>query len=69
VGGLRPATWTVEKRPCFCMLRHSARCSFVIGMEVRPRRARDAFWRCEQTLLRLTYTIWRETRRGTEIVW
>lgn len=57
IGGCRPATWTVDIKPCFCIARHRDRCIFVIGIDVRDNRARDAFWRCEHTCARLTKTM------------
>lgn len=36
---------------------------FVEGREVRPRRAREAFWRCEQAWARRTRDIVKSVRR------
>lgn len=43
IGGFKPATCTLLKKPCFCSPRHNRRCKFVSGIEVRPSRALDAF--------------------------
>ena len=42
-GGVRPARVTEDRRPWWWRERESERCSLVKGMEVRPRRAREAF--------------------------
>jgi len=57
MGGFSPATWTVERRPCFCIARQRERCIFVIGIDVTASRAREAFCRCEHTFARLARTI------------
>jgi len=54
LGGARPATLTVETKPCFCRLRARRRCILLMGIEVMPNRALEAFCRWEQTFARLT---------------
>lgn len=51
---MSPARVTVERKPEDCRARESARSWLVEGMEVRPSRALEAFWRCEQTFARCT---------------
>lgn len=53
-GGVGPPRVTVERNPCFWRRSDSDRCIRESGIEVRPRRARDAFCMCEQTWARLT---------------
>lgn len=54
LGGVIPPSVTEERKPSRC--RPSARltCILETGIDVRPRRAFDAFCRCEQTCARLT---------------
>lgn len=40
-----------EMKPARCRARARARLYLVLGREVRPRRAREAFWRCEHMLV------------------
>jgi len=54
---VRPPRVTVEMKPADCSARESRRIWFVEGTEVRPRRALEAFWRCEQTFERWTRDI------------
>ncbi len=56
-GGEGPARVTEERKPEVWRESISARIRFEEGTEVRPRRAREAFWRCEQTWARLTSDI------------
>jgi len=56
-GGEGPPRVTVETKPAFCRARARERCRFVEGMDVRPSRALEAFWRCEQTCARFTRDI------------
>jgi hypothetical protein len=56
-GGEGPATWTVDTKPCFWRLRERERWRLDMGIEVRPRRALEAFWRWEQTWARFTRDI------------
>lgn len=51
---MSPARVTDERKPAFCSASSSVRCRFVDGTDVRPSRALEAFWRCEQTCERLT---------------
>ena len=44
-GGVGPPTDTEEIKPARWRLRHRDRCRPERGMEVRPRRALEAFWR------------------------
>ena len=53
-GGTGPPRATVDMKPEDCRQRESDRRRFVEGMEVRPRRAREAFWRCAQVCARVT---------------
>lgn len=53
-GGVRPPSVTVLMKPDFWSWCAMLMCSFVAGIAVVPRRAREAFWRCEQTWARLT---------------
>lgn len=52
---------TEERKPELWRARERVRSWLVEGIEVRPRRALDAFWRCEQTFARWTRDI---LRRG-----
>jgi len=52
-----PPRVTEERKPAVWRERQRVRIWFVEGTEVRPRRAREAFWRCEQTLERCTRDI------------
>lgn len=54
---MRPPRVTEERKPDCCRERERRRCRAVEGIEVRPRRALEAFWRCEQTWERLTSDI------------
>ena len=56
-GGLRSPRVTEERKPDDCRARRRFRCRFVEGMEVRPRRALEAFCRCEHTWARFTRDI------------
>lgn len=56
-GGVTPPRVTLERKPEDWSARRSLRWRFVEGMDVRPRRALEAFWRCEQTWARLTSDI------------
>jgi hypothetical protein len=53
-GGVGPPRVTVLRNPCFWRRRESERCMRERGIEVRPRRASEAFCMCEQTWARLT---------------
>ncbi len=53
-GGVRPPRVTEERKPAVWRESVRARSMLVEGMEVRPRRALEAFWRCEQTFARCT---------------
>lgn len=53
-GGVGPARVTVERKPEFWSASISASARFDDGMLVRPRRAFEQFWMCEQMLERLT---------------
>ena len=53
-GGVGPPRVTVLRKPCFWRRSDSERCMRERGIEVRPRRAREAFCMCEQTWARLT---------------
>lgn len=44
----------MDTKPDDWRARARRRCWFVRGIEVKPRRAREAFWRWEQTLARWT---------------
>jgi len=48
---------TEERKPEVWRARVRVRIMFVEGTEVRPRRAREAFWRWEQTVERCTRDI------------
>jgi len=56
-GGVMPPRVTEERKPDCWSARVNLRIMFVEGTEVRPRRALEAFWRCEQTLERMTRDI------------
>ncbi len=45
---------TDERKPEDCSASVRVRIMFVEGTEVRPSRALEAFWRCEQTFARCT---------------
>lgn len=62
-GGVGPPRVTVEMKPEDWRARRRERCRFVEGMDVRPRRALEAFCRCEQTWARLTRDIFRAVVR------
>ena len=51
---MRPPRVTVLMKPDFWSWWATPMWSFVAGMAVVPRRAREAFWRWEQTWARLT---------------
>jgi hypothetical protein len=53
-GGVGPPRVTVLRKPCFWRRSERERCMRERGIEVRPRRAREAFCMCEQTWARLT---------------
>lgn len=61
---MRPPRVTELRNPEVWRERHNVRIWFVEGTDVRPRRAREAFWRCEQTFERWTRDIVNELRRG-----
>lgn len=44
-GGVRPARVTEEMKPARWRARAKRRLYFVLGIEVRPSLAREAFWR------------------------
>ena len=46
---MRPPRVTEERKPEDWSASVNVRIMFVEGTEVSPRRALDAFWRCEQT--------------------
>jgi len=46
-----PARVTELMKPARWRARARRRLYLLLGMEVRPRRARDAFWRCEHMWL------------------
>jgi hypothetical protein len=54
LGGVGPPSVMDERKPSRCRPRARLTCSFETGIDVRPRRALDAFWRCEHTCARLT---------------
>lgn len=54
---MMPPRVTEERKPDCWSARVNLRIMFVEGTEVRPRRALEAFWRCEQTLERMTRDI------------
>lgn len=54
-----PPRTTVDTNPEDCRASARRRCWFVCGIDVNPNRAREAFWRCEQTLERCTSDILR----------
>jgi len=56
-GGVGPPRVTVERKPLDCRARARDRCRFVEGIEVRPRRAFEAFCRWLQTCARFTRDI------------
>lgn len=47
-GGTGPPRVMLDRKPLRWRDSVRDRCRDVLGMEVRPRRAREAFWRCEQ---------------------
>lgn len=55
-------------KPLFCRASMRAKWNFVSGIEVRPKRAREAFWRWEQVLARWTRDIlrWEAVSQGTD---
>lgn len=67
-GGVGPPRVTVLRKPCFCRSSERERCMRDRGIEVTPRRAREAFCMWEQTWARLTSDmvggIWAPSRRG-----
>lgn len=63
-GGSRPPRVTEEMKPADWRARERRRMEFVDGTEVRPRRALDAFWRCEQTFARWTRDMLYRVLRG-----
>jgi hypothetical protein len=63
-GGWRPERVTEERKPDVWSARVRVRIMLVEGTEVRPRRAREAFWRCEQTFERCTRDMVRWLRVG-----
>jgi len=62
-GGANPPRVTEERKPDCWSARVRVRIMFVEGTEVRPRRALEAFWRCEHTFERWTRDILRVCRR------
>ena len=63
-GGWGPPRTTVLRKPEFCNASMSFRWNFESGMEVRPRRAREAFWRWEQVFARWTRDILSAEKEG-----
>ena len=63
---MRPARVTEERKPEVWRASVRVRIMLLEGTEVRPRRAREAFWRCEQTLERMTrdIVVWCPERTG-----
>ena len=53
-GGVWPPMVTLLTYPNLCIWRRREWSWLVRGKEVKPRRAREAFWRCEQALARWT---------------
>ena len=53
-GGVVPPRVTEEMKPSRWRPSIRLTCNLETGIEVRPRRALDAFWRCEHTCARLT---------------
>lgn len=53
-GGVSPPRVTEETKPAFWSWRERLRSMLVEGIEVRPRRAMEAFCMCEQTFARWT---------------
>lgn len=68
-GGVAPPRVRVEIRPAFWKERRRLRCRFVSGTEVKPRRALEAFWRCEQRCARLTRDIFGGALIGELVGW
>lgn len=56
-GGVRPPRVTEERKPDCWRARVRVRIRLVDGTEVSPRRALEAFCRCEHTLERVTRDI------------
>lgn len=56
-GGVGPPRVTEERKPECWRQRARERSWFVEGIEVRPRRALEAFWRWEQAWARFTRDI------------
>ena len=56
-GGSAPPRTTDDMKPLFCRASMRPKWNFVSGIEVRPKRAREAFWRWEQVLARWTRDI------------
>jgi hypothetical protein len=53
-GGEAPPRVTEERKPSRCRPRTKFTCILETGIDVRPRRAFDAFCRCEHTCARFT---------------
>lgn len=66
-GGFSPALVTDDIKPAEWRARESRRCRFVEGMEVRPSRAFEAFWRWEQTWERETRDMVRTDGLGIDL--
>ena len=66
-GGVRPPRVTEERKPDCCSARVKSEDHVRGGTEVRPRRALEAFCRCEQTLDRMTrdIVVWCPRRTGS----
>lgn len=56
-GGVIPPRTTVERKPEVCSASVSRRIMLEEGTDVKPRRALEAFWRCEHTFERWTSDI------------
>lgn len=65
-GGDGPPRLTVERKPCFCRWSDKERCSLDSGTDVSPKRASDAFCKCEQTCERLTRDMLMESKWSLE---
>ena len=67
-GGTGPEIVRVERKPERWRERRSEVWRFVRGTEVRPRRAREAFWRWEQRWARWTRDMVEVGLRGERVV-
>lgn len=54
---MRPPRVTEERKPEDCSASVRVSIMFVEGTDVRPKRALEAFWRCEHTWERFTRDI------------